>query len=837
MALKQVKGGTPGGDIKERAPAMLKIDPDKIGSSAAKAIVERLVKAIPPLAEKIKESDFTGFSKKDPKEIGNALENYVTTIIFLDQNSMFLSRDLLLEPDAIRQIFSHDAWKVYQLASCVFEFDSDISCHLFISNYLPNMGKNIYWKPFLDKLLEYDEQSVVLSLGFGDDFEKYLLQWDQSVVMAEEAVCRFGFISLPQLQLGRHISVEIGSDQSFSTTNTGKITIPPYVAMFETKDDNLESYHVSFWHEIGHHKWKTFELNMHPDIFDYASFGLRFISHRKVDGAVAVTAEKIDGTDAGKTIDIRSLSDLSSAVKYPKLLHALHNWIDDGRVDSNNKEHCRGLSASYSRDCELLFIKRPGVSDPELASLLEAILQYSIMGKTRSAIAPQYAGAFEKAKAIIDDMEWGLETDGTASMNAAIKVYRMLESEIADFEKGIEKAQMPKGMRSSSTEVGKDNPPRLKAEPGQKGKQRKRMGVRPEDFLENENPDPQQNGKSGSGEPSNKSSKGGKPSGKSREDKSSDDQKGQGGKDKNEDEDGKTGNQPQENNAFHYDGWDGQRYVLNEHAVFEEEAEGRTIESDPDDAQHIKNIFKQHAPKQGVLVRGTYEGEPDSELVAEYMHNLRCGRLGERNFYSQVLYEERDVATGVLIDLSGSTTGIRDEIIQSCYAIGIASQVLNDPLIVAGFTCDGKGESFIVMKDIEDPSIKGSDKGGGTPMGGPLRHMCQKMKQPKAVHKGFKQVFLITDGEANVGKSPMDDAAKAVEDAWKIDRIKVIGIGIISGEPGTEAYDSQYKMMEEQFDKIFGYGNHIIVSDGDVRSGRLHNFFEECYRKTVHMLR
>ncbi len=752
----------------------------------------------------------------ETKETQDKLSYFLAAVIFLDKAGFYTSRDYLVFHAT--EILSHDTWKVFQLHECVSDIPCDAACQLFLEKYVPLMNKTIYWRPLIDKLCEYDDVSITAELMFGDDFENYVQQWDKSVVMAEEAIYKFGFTQLPSLLTGRAMPTIIDSEQGFATTSTGVIFIPPFENSYDDKEQNLTSYNVSFTHEVGHHMWKSFQINLSPEIFDYESFGMRYIRHFEKDGKVTVVIEK-----QGEQKDITCFEDLTHLVKYPMLLLFLHNVLDDSRVDANNVLYFKGLAPDYRKDIEYLFGKRPQLQNPDLTTLLEAILQYAITGKLRNEIPSALKGTFEKAKKIMNSVEYGPETDGTSAMNAAIKLYRMLEQDLENMVIQLSEQDLPNSMHRSKTKIGgKDQQPKVTVQKPQRGR-RGKAGINPLQLINNGEGEGTE-GKTGN--QSNSSGKDKKQGGKQGNDNENKDgtEHGTGNK-----EEGKT--KDKKDSQYFYDGWDGEKYIAGEHVVVETRADGQVVSPPPAEVERLKSIFRRYAPKQGVLVRGLEEGEIDPELLQDYTNELRCGRLPERKFYSEVVYEERDVATGVLIDLSGSTMHVREEILRAAGTLGVASDTLGDPLIVGGFTMDEKdAEEFIVMKDAFDKEILYSNRGGATPIGGPMRHMHHKMDAPGIRYKGFKQLFVITDGEANVGKNPIEDAAKAVDEAWKKHRIKTFALGIIQDE-------KERANMESYLDKIFGIGNYLILTTAEVEKGMLAVFFEKYYRKTVNKLR
>jgi len=768
-----------------------------------------LIEAIPPLAGTLEERHAQRLACLDGRSVEETVLNIVSAVAYLDSKGMYNSRDEFIE--RIPDMLSQDPWKVYQAGACAMEFPSDVNCHLFLIHYFPQMGKHIFWKPFIDKLNEYDEDSVLRILLFGSDFENYIKEWDKSIAMAEQAVHEFGLAALPSVELGRSMRLERSGGDEFFTTTEGVISIPPYISLYDTRERNLLHYRISFWHELGHHKWNTFRVNMDPEAFDYDSFGLTFLGRCEGrDGSKGVRVKDA----AGNEREIAAFEDVIASVEKPELLMALQNFIDDGRVDGNNMLYCLGISQEYKEDVEFLFDKAEPLSGAPVVQLYKAIAHYSIVGRVKGTLPEEMEGPFAKAKEAIDSMCIGFESDGTDSLNAAIKVYRIIEEELKKAGSQMQDRDLDYRIRPSNT--GSKGTKLVIERPAEK--EQGRPGV---------NPAPLGDGPSGKGR---KRKPTGSPGGQGGGEELGGDERGDGPAGSGHGRGSKNARDPKaEERAFIYDGWDGDRLIAGEHKVVERKAEGHVMEPGPAEVERVRRIFLKYAPREAVLERGVDEGETDPELLAAYLEDLRNLRIGERDFHCRVVYEERDVGTGVLIDLSGSTLGIRDEILSACGILGTASDALKDPLIVAGFTDDGS-EGFIVMKDLHEKGIRTSEAQGGTPIGGPLRHMCHRMQAPGIKHKGFKQIFLITDGEANTGKEPMKDAAKAVLDAKRKERIAVFGIGITYGDHGG-------KQMEKDFDEIFGIGNYLLVSADDVRSGTLHHFFEGYYRKLVNRLR
>ncbi len=700
------------------------------------------------------------------------LDNFIGAVADLNERNMLISAYKLIEKT--EEIFAHDSWRVYQLAACCERFSCDAACDIFIDRFIPNMDKNILWEPFVDKLAEYDEKSVTAIMLFGNEFDEYIQEWDSSVAMAHRAVHEYGLQHLGTVEMGRDMPIEIGKGQAFFTVPDGTITIPPYQNKFETVEENMLNYKISYRHELGHHMWQSFVVNMHPDVFDYGEFGARFVSPLRNGAVVGVK---------GELREVRNFGDIMELVAKPELLQMLHNVVDDGRVDANNIMRYPYLADDYRENVLQLLARGVKLDEMgpeqevdklhEVAVVLEAVSQYATAGQLNGEL-PEFARErFLQCKEIIDSMEMGFGTDGTSSLNCAIRLYSL-------FEKEVEGLKLPAPIHNSKTSAHGSKlivKKRKKGVPGKPGL----------------NPDKKPFSEPGQA----KAGKTEKPSGKRKT----------------------------------YDGYTEKGYTKDEHVIDEVPAKGEIVRPDEFQVQRIRSIFKKYAPRQGVLVRGLDEGEIDPELFQNFVDNLRVGIIDDMDYHSEVVYEERDVATAVLVDCSGSMEDVMKQVLEACGDLGTASEVLNDPLIVAGCTTGGSsGELVIMMKDIKEREIRSPGYSGGTPLGGPIRHMAHRMGEPGIKHKGFKQMFIITDGHANVGESPVEDAKKAVEENWKLHRIKTFAIGITGTDEASEG-------LEKSLERVFGFGRYLVVTERQIENGMLHVFFEKYYRKTVNKLR
>lgn len=851
-------------------------------------IIETLTAGITLLKENAREGarkgkprleakDLAALANRPEEDIDEAMIWFSCCYGQLSDEKFRNGRDLLLDNAAV--ILSHETGKISQLYECICMFDADQLLHGFMATFIKYIDENIYWPPCLNKLLSVENIDAITAIVQENELEKYAASWSESVVMYEQAEREYGLGRIPSLETGLNLNVVVWESEGYATEVEGGINIPPFEHTFETKGENFVQYLIGIFHELGHHKWGTFRINIDPQAFDYGAFGLEYASHwRNGDGNLEVIAKRLEAREGEeRTVRITSFEDIIKLVKYPLLLIFLHNVIDDGRVDANNIMEYPGLAGKYRRNTESLLEKRPRLEDVYLQTLLEAILQYAITGKTMGEIPAGLKERFQQAKYFIDRVECGPETNGTASLNSAMRIYLLLERELEDEIKRMKESEVPNPMRNSKTKVGgSGSSPQLVRQKPKKGR-RGRPGVNPLQFAnpkeENRGEGNQSGGqekpKPGKGKPGSKTGEGedetdkepGKKSGTQaggKEDEESDEGDGQpqpgnrgnvpkGAEDEEEDEPKVGNDEPGSGKkTFVYDGFNGEKYTRKEHVITEVRAEGAIVVPDMREVERVARIFKRYAPKRGELVRGLEEGDIDPELLRDYLRELRCGRIPERAFYSRVVYEERDVGFGGLVDLSGSTEKVREALIRAMNTLDTASETCRDPFIVGGFTTgqDGKGEIYVSMKEAHERGIRNSKLCGNTPIGGPIRHMCYKMEGSMRT-KGHKHMFVATDGGANVCRAPRPlgkenggkgvdipvvDAAMAVEEAWKKYHIRCSGIGIIY-------HENEREIMVDLLRQIFGIGNYLTVTDKQVYAGTLDRYFEGFYRKVANRLR
>jgi len=780
-------------------------------SRNSRQILEVITEWNPHMAKVLTERDVEEIDQAKPtiKDLEETL-NYVNHALnYLNGKKFNKSIGDILKRENVLKLLTQPAWKSLQLFRSLEYLETDASCHLFSDEFFRHIEKKIYWRPFLDELSQYDEDSIISVLLFDDDLTEYIKKWDDSVVLAEEAIVKFGLEDLVKFASGSQLTVVVGDSDGFSTTITGKVYIPPFVDSFPDKKGNMRNYIVSSYHEIGHHRWKSFTVNMHADALDYDSLDAEFVEIEKGPNKAVVVRvhtvykrddeERVMAVEQEEEVKVRSYGDLLELVKYPALLQFIHNVLDDRRIDRSNMEYFTGIAEEYQEDIDFLLEKRPDVGDQKFRDILEGMLQYAIAGKMKNEVPEKLRPLFEEVKKIVDAMELGMETDGTTSMNAALKVYRLLEPELDKIAARVKLIdEIPEDYRPNQPMNGEnENTPILVVKKPTK-KKRGEPGIDPMGFLDL--PIERESGQGEGGGSGNRSRR----PGESKED-SQDDKESKQGKD-GEDED-RLGEKPkgkEDEEEYHaYDEFTGEKYSKGTQLVKEKVVTDTAQVVVPDYlVKTVVSTFRRYAPKDGVMIRGVESGDIDPELAQDYLRNLEMGIVEEPLFHSDVIHERRSVATLVLLDVSGSMHGEKlDVTLQSGALIGQAAHVLNDPFLVLGVS-GGEPADVFIMKDVEDQHIRIAPEGGGaTPLAAGIRHSTAKILT--IPNKKLRQMWVVTDADPNVGRSPVEDTKKAVEEG-RAKGLKIFGIVI--------ADPREKQQNEETFIKIFGAGNYLVTT-------------------------
>jgi hypothetical protein len=747
--------------------------------------IRKIEDAVPKFKGQICEGDIVS----DPKTLEEKLDFLLDALGFLKEQKDFISISMLLSRDNLLCLLnSPDAFYCWQVNSLLHNTRSNVIREALLSSYFECYSQNIYWKPFLKEISKYEELSQLDMIFFEGELDNYIKRFTEDVVTIDYARYHIGLFDDERMDYAKFVSckdIRVKDNEErnlFYTDAEGVIYLPSFVDLFSTKEENLSNYFISVVHECGHHRWNTFEINVHPEVLDYESFGIEYLTYDELTRTMRL--RKAGESDE---YEISELSGLCALVEFPNLLHTLHNIIDDSRVDRNNMDEFLGLADEYEVDIRRLFDLKKAADDeiPGISALIRAVHEYVYFKETKEDLTEEMKERFGRIEEILNQEG---ENSSTDSLNKAIRIYRVLED---DAKKHAEQC---KGMKVGS---------------GRHGSTTLIKGI-----VKIVEKPPEMEGSSTSGGTINPS----------------DGNKREGGKGPVDTQKENPRNEQGDRIVAmeEYDEWVDRGYKRKQLKVFEIIAEeGDRIEISKAEKDRIRRVFEKFAPKQGIYERGLDEGEVDAELFAEWFESYQAGRIEEKRYFSRVVYEERDVASAILIDFSGSMHCVLPDVLRAASLIAEVSQVLKDPLLVAGLN-EGEGSEFYIIKDWHQADVRLASYGGGaTPLAGPMRHLIHKMGKRGIKEKGFKQVFVFTDGEANVGEQPVEDMRMAVKEAWSKQRIKTFMIGI--------AWDKAHKKRIESFlEKIVGKGNYLILLTSEL--GRLSIYFERYYKKLVNKL-
>jgi nitric oxide reductase activation protein len=214
-----------------------------------------------------------------------------------------------------------------------------------------------------------------------------------------------------------------------------------------------------------------------------------------------------------------------------------------------------------------------------------------------------------------------------------------------------------------------------------------------------------------------------------------------------------------------------------------------------------KNILGRLLKGKEKTIRGLKEGEIDVEALINAQMKLMSGNIDEnaiQRIFKRSQKAERNYATGILIDISGSTSSgagtgekkVIDVEKEAAYVLGEATSMLQDKLAIYGFDGveDGKARMHEV-KRFEDgwtgntkAKLGALSPAGNTPLSIAIRAIASETEKRKERNK---MLFVITDGEPNCGSS-IEDTRKAMQEARKRG-IYVVYVNIDAGG-GREYY-------------------------------------------------
>lgn len=737
---------------------------------------------------------------------------------------------VLFVRETLEALYSAPVFKAEQISHGIYalcehgggEFASAVG--LFLEAAISNIRREILWRPMIDQLVNLDALSAGAYFVDGS-FDKYLQRWDESVALLERARDTYGLDHYARIVSGKQ-QAHVVEGSAFCTTADGTIRAPAYVNDLPTRDQNLESIKISIMHECGHHRWKSFMVNLHPDALRLDIIGAKFVRETKCgeSGTKAFIITVKDGEGKETAHKVKSYVDLMKLVKYPKLLKALHNWADDKRVDALNMMNYEGIAEQYRENNDFLLTLRKELKGGGLATMLEALLQKTVCGKTHGELPESLKPAMEGLVEDLAQMEIREDTDGTDSLNVALRWYARLEPELdelasrvkvidGDIEDELAK-MMPKEFGNSEPvqdgDVGLAN-----EQPGQivisskKGRKRGAgRGVDPFSFLDLPGGKPG-SCEDGDGEP------GGEGDGVPAPGKP-----GNGGRD--EDKPGRPKNGDGEDlgdgaaggkRLLRYDEWTGKGYRPGSKPVLEQaRVGGRLIAAPAHLRNRVKTMFGKYVPKTGELVRGTTSGYPDPVLVDQYVENMEAGRVEEPKYFSNIVNERSNVVISVNVDISGSMFSDAgngrtklDVAIEGAAVISSAAHMLRYPIEINVFTGSETVE-FTVLQATDKGILLPEVGTGATPMAGAVRHATMRtVKLRDRNHKRFAYQFWLTDGEPNCSGGDINavaDTGRAIEEA-RGKRIHTYGIVIASPQ--------EKEHMEQAYSGIFGGGRYVVI--------------------------
>jgi hypothetical protein len=749
---------------------------------------------------------------RDYEDLKKITDAVYESVYWLSKGGFHSNVEKLLEKKTLDKLYSSLPYKSHQLSSGLGELcergaEFSAVVQSFFGAVMSNLDSRILWKPMVDELMKLDGSSATLYF-MDDDYPKYLQKWDERVALLDEAIDEYGLRVYIKLRSGGK-GVELQEGQNFCTTSDGAIYAPAYMNIYDTRRMNLNSIRRGVEHECGHHRWKTFRINLNPSALHLDIIGARLVGEKNdAGGRKCFIVECKENT-----VEVKRYGDLKKVVKYPKLLAFLHNVADDKRVDTLNMLSMPGIADDYQRELETLLAKRPQLKGGGLGDVLEALLQQTVVGRTNGEVPEKLKEKMGKIASDLAAMEIHEDTDGTDSMNVAFRWYVDLEPELdalaarvvdeKDLEKQLDDA-LPESFSGSETSID-DNPVELRNDQAgpivlsrkKRPKGPRTLGIDPLAFL---NLPPGEGGpESGEGEPGEEL-----PGQKPKQGEGSADPKTAGG----EDESG--------SRIPGYDEWTGTGYRKGTKHVVEHFDEGRHVSAPHYLREKAKRMFKRYVPKTGELERGLDSGEPDPEMHERYLEEVDAGHFPEPNYHADVVHRRSNAVTTFHLDMSQSMdekAGDRVKLevgIEAAALLMSTCHMLRYPSEAGGFCGGEKVEYHIMPSDEDGITISLTRDGGATPMAGAVRHATKRTLALKAKHhKRYAYQFWLCDAEPNCSGDGIDavvDTAKAVEEA-RAKGIKLFGIIIADEKKKAE--------LEEQYAKVFGGGWYVVVTTAE----------------------
>jgi nitric oxide reductase activation protein len=218
-------------------------------------------------------------------------------------------------------------------------------------------------------------------------------------------------------------------------------------------------------------------------------------------------------------------------------------------------------------------------------------------------------------------------------------------------------------------------------------------------------------------------------------------------------------------------------------------------------------------------VVGAYDGDDiDLSKWMEFYVQKKSGLALDSNLYTQHKKMHRDIAVGLLMDLSSSTNEITEKskrIVdiekEAIFVLAEAVQSVGDKFAVYAWSGYSRHNvEFYVAKELQEPWNQESQSRLGQLYwnaenrdGAAIRHCVQKMRSWSAQKK---ILFVVSDGRPSDGGCPDYHDVYAQEDT-KQALIEAKKQGIHSFCVTVDPYGQEY------LESMFGVGNFIVIED------------------------
>ncbi|HHV59707.1 MAG TPA: VWA domain-containing protein [Clostridiaceae bacterium] len=220
--------------------------------------------------------------------------------------------------------------------------------------------------------------------------------------------------------------------------------------------------------------------------------------------------------------------------------------------------------------------------------------------------------------------------------------------------------------------------------------------------------------------------------------------------------------------GFLYDEWnnDTQDYLhewccVQEIRDFYMESPHFSMNPVPDKKQtkEIRQVFERLKPDL-LRTRNNMTAGDEMQLnrLINYLVEKKAGFCPEERIYCKKFKDERDIATALLIDVSGSTAdSVEDSKVleiekSAAFLLAEGLLELDDRFGIFGFTGGGRGKcSYYIFKEfdedwkeVQQKRLLGCHPNGSTRIGAAIRHTTNKLKQ---LDSERKLMIIITDGK------------------------------------------------------------------------------------------